>query len=350
MGLIPPILTNLKHMKDFKVSLFDNYKSKVPTAQISIWDWFAGSEKINRQVDIIRSTTDKDKVRDLKASLPAITPSGIFSERRADKLLEYSGLICVDIDGKDNPQITDMETLKQKLSKCNYIMYCGASVSGKGLFCLIQIVPPEQHKEHFYALQKDFLDMGIVIDKGCSDVCRLRGSSYDKKPYINPDATIYETTLERNVRMKQPIEAKPPRVPWKEEPVQSLSVSQYVPQDPDSIMQQLLQPTDLSKIKVKAEISKTQKTRKILDYVIKNQIDITLDYNDWFSICCIIYNLFGEKEGRALFHNVSQFYPNYSFEETDAVFSKCIFYDTYKYQSREIIEIAAQYGVKLTFE
>ena len=99
----------------------------------------------------------------------------------------HSGYICIDIDGgKDNPEITDFEKLKQDLSSIECIAYCGLSISGNGVFCLIPIEHPRYHKEHFYALEKFFRDRGIVIDTSCKNVSRLRGLLMMQILYLIP--------------------------------------------------------------------------------------------------------------------------------------------------------------------
>lgn len=145
--------------------------------------------------DILRLRTvfDKDERNALKRSLPQATISGIFSPTRAKNNLSLqSGLICVDIDAQDNPDILDWETLKQDLSVLPQIAYCALSVSGKGLFLVIPLRYPEKHLQQFRQLQIDFRKMGIMIDSACSDITRLRCLSYDEHPIINQNATFYE--------------------------------------------------------------------------------------------------------------------------------------------------------------
>ena len=54
-------------------------------------------------------------------------------------------------------------------------------------------------------------------------------------------------------------------------------------------------------------------------------------------------NMFDE-EGRALFHKVSSFYPNYDYDETDSEYSAMIV-GQYRYNSDRLFEIAAKYGL-----
>lgn len=141
----------------------------------------------------LRAVFYKEKRNALKRSLPQATISGVFSPTRAkNNLSQHSGLICVDIDAKDNPDIWDWETLKQDLSVLPQIAYCTLSVSGKGLFLVIPLRYPEKHLQQFRPLQIDFRKMGIMIDSACSDITRLRCLSYDEHPIINENATLYE--------------------------------------------------------------------------------------------------------------------------------------------------------------
>ena len=147
----------------------------------------------------LRAVFDKEKRNALKRSLPQATISGVFSPTRAkNNLFQHSGLICGDIDAKDNPDILDWETLKQDLSVLPQIAYCALSVSGKGLFLVIPLRYPEKHLQQFRQLQIDFRKMGIMIDSACSDITRLRCLSYDEHPIINENATLYEGVYVEN--------------------------------------------------------------------------------------------------------------------------------------------------------
>lgn len=315
------------------VSVFDNYRSTKPSGEVNPLEWFKNENKYKSIVDLIRATTDKTERSRLKSLLPAITPSGTFSERKADKLVIHSGIICIDIDGQDNPQILDFEELKSELAKNKHILLCALSVSGNGLFCFIPIAYPERHKEHYNSLQEDFKAMGITIDKSCSDVSRLRGYSFDSNPYINHDAEDYGSMLENSLNTPE----RRPRVLRTDQRSEPTGLKPQL--NMDEIKALFLQPTK-GYIQVKAE-SKTDIVRSIITQVIDSKVDITDEYNDWFKICCIIKNLFGE-DGRSMFHEVSRFNPGYCFEETNKKYSsyrqgEC------QYNTNNLIEIANRY-------
>ena len=315
--------------------MFSHRLSTTPIKTINLWEWLLLENKYTPYINDIRASSNEEERKFLKSKLPAITPSGVFSKRKADCLVEPTNLICIDIDGKDNPSISDMEELKKKLSKLSYILYCGLSASGKGLFCIIPYKDYRNHKLHFNALEQEFKDMGIVVDSSCSDIGRLRFYSYDEYPYANPDAEIYTRTLEKVPEIKQS------RFHQKTDIVHnSNQTHQNIDKNTMSLEEFFLSPTNMDYASA-TPLSKTQKVERLLKRVIEEKKDITLIQKDWIAICCIIKNLFGD-EGRELFHQVSSFYPKYDYDEADDEYSKDR--SKYLYNTDRLFEIAAKYG------
>lgn len=231
--------------------------------------------------DILRLRTvfDKERRNALKCSLPQATISGVFFPTRAkNSLSQHSGLICVDIDAKDNPDILDWEKLKQNLSVLPQIAYCALSVSGKGLFVIIPLRYPQKHLLQFRQLRMDFSKMGIVIDQACSDITRLRCLSYDEHPIINENATLYE-----GVYVEKP---------------------KYHSFHPYLIYKGENTLSDVAAC-----------CRKINE----RGIDITTSYDDWLKVGCALATL-GEN-GRSLFHICSQQNAKYNAAKTDKMFT-----------------------------
>lgn len=141
----------------------------------------------------IRHTSDKKERAELKRQLPCATISGRFSpSRKAVNLVEHSGFICLDIDGQDNVNIKDWASLKTQLAMVPQVAYAGLSVSGHGLFLLVPIKYSSCHQAHFQQLVDDFNAMGIILDRNCKDVSRLRTKSFDTSPYVNEHPLIYD--------------------------------------------------------------------------------------------------------------------------------------------------------------
>ena len=175
---------------DTQVSWFKDYYSTDPGGTVSLKQWLQ-SKKLQQQVEAIRAMATKADRDAAKSKLPAITPSGIFSKRNSNGLIQHSGIICIDIDKTGNEEIENYSDLKKELCKLKQVAYCGASVSGTGLFLLIPLAYPGRHKDQFQALKNDFWKWGIVIDKSCGNIDRLRGASFDADAYYNHTALHY---------------------------------------------------------------------------------------------------------------------------------------------------------------
>jgi len=267
---------------DKTVSVFKNYMDANPLKSIKLRT-FLTSTKYKDKVERIRSIQNKKERNRLKAQLPAVTPSGLFKTKRAAaNLVEHSGLIQLDIDGKDNEHL-DMQEVKEILMELPIVAYCGFSVSGAGVFALVPIAQPNRHREHFLALEQYMLQWhDIVIDKSCKDVCRLRGYSYDENYYINEDALIFKDIIEQTTNSYSNPEA--------------LS-NNYFKQDDNF--------------------------KKALEIIMMYQIDITGDYPQWFPIMCAIANEFGE-QGRSFAHAISMYSLKYNENACDTVYSDAL--------------------------
>ncbi|MDE6183672.1 MAG: hypothetical protein K2F53_04530, partial [Rikenellaceae bacterium] len=174
------------------VSLFSRYTDPKPIGKVSLFYFLTtGQHKYRKQIEEIRQCESERKRRLLKSKLPAITPAGEFSRRCNTGLLRHSGFVCVDIDGKDNPDITDFETVKASLADFPGLAYAGLSVGGNGLYLLIRIATPESYAEHLNAIMSDLCRREIIADRSCKDIARLRGISFDPAPILNPSVSAY---------------------------------------------------------------------------------------------------------------------------------------------------------------
>lgn len=253
----------------------------------------------------LRVVFDKEKRNALKRSLPQATISGVFSPTRAkNNLSQHSGLICVDIDAKDNPDILDWETLKQDLSVLPQIAYCALSVSGKGLFLVIPLRYPEKHLQQFRQLQIDFRKMGIMIDSACSDITRLRCLSYDEHPIINENATLYEGV-------------------YVEKPKHKSFPTCFIYEGENT----------------SAEVAVC--CRKIQQC----GIDITASYDDWLKVGCALATL-GES-GRSLFHICSRQNAKYNAAKTDNMFTDLLRRNYQQVNIGTFFWMCKQYGITI---
>jgi hypothetical protein len=181
----------LDSILNIDVSCFANYDSPANPRSVNLLQWLI-SAKYTRQVQAIRNIEDKEIRDKIKATLPAITPSGLFSYRSKDCLIRHSGFIQFDIDQKGNETIANYKELKKEICKIPNVAYCGLSVSGKGFWGLIPVENPERHNLYFKYIEKWFEARGLLIDSAPKSVCSLRGYSYDPEAYFNDKAIVLQ--------------------------------------------------------------------------------------------------------------------------------------------------------------
>ena len=135
----------------------------------------------------LRAMTDKKQARDFKAShFDYCTFSGTFNSRRADALIQHSGLMCLDFD-----HIPDVEELKSRLLGDTMFetQLLFRSPSGDGLKWVISIDKCTlSHSEYFTAVANYIkFTYGVEVDRSGRDVCRACFLPYDPDVYINPN-------------------------------------------------------------------------------------------------------------------------------------------------------------------
>jgi hypothetical protein len=176
---------------NIEVSCFADYNTPDNPRPVNLLQWLTNA-KYAEKVATIRNIADKEQRDRLKATLPAITPSGLFSYRAKKNLIQHSGFIQIDIDPKGNEAIGNYRDLKKEICKISNIAYCGLSVSGKGYWGLIPIEQPDKHYQYFKLIEKWFKDKGLIIDKAPKSVSALRGYAYDQDGYFNHAAKPFK--------------------------------------------------------------------------------------------------------------------------------------------------------------
>ena len=283
---------------DTKISFYSNVEDNVGM-EISLRD-FLFCDQYKEQIEHIRSLQDENIQKRLKLQLPLATISGTFAPiRKAENLVTHSNLLCIDIDKKDNMDVTWFDDLKYEWRNIPQILYAGRSIRGKGWFAIFRIAYPDKHKAQFEALQRDFASSGLVIDKACKDVSRMRFISYDPEPYVNEDATLYNKV-------------------WVEPKPTYHSSCTYSGGD---------------------DMEQVEKCCKL---IADRGIDITATYDDWFHVGAALASL-GER-GRRLFHLVSSQNAKYKAAETDKKFDNLL-RNVSSINIGTFFHICSQYGI-----
>lgn len=270
----------MKNVLDIQVSYFRKCSSTSDPVAVNLMDYLLSAKHLD-VIDTIRKEPDKVKRDHLKKTyLPGITPSGLFTHRSEQGLVQHSELIAGDVDFKDNPY--DPITMKVQLARLVNIAYCGLSASGQGLWFLVPIQEPLKHKAHFSALVNDFLKFGIRLDPAPANVASFRFYSFDPDAFFNPYAKPY-TQL-------------------------------YIPQPPKP------QKVYFKPFSVTDKVTRLEATIQSIE---KSRLDITSTYSAWFQIGCALAAEFGES-GRSYYHRISQFHTKYHPKNTDQQYTACL--------------------------
>lgn len=177
-------------MKESKITLFPDLKKPndghVKTLDSALRAIKDPNAKVKPKIERIRTTKDKELREELKKELPIICFGGIFTERRASSLVEYSKVICLDFD-----KVECLEDLETELKANEHVYALWKSPSGNGLKALVK-VSTDNHLGHSLALLKDFPQADPAAIK---DVNRGTFLSWDQDLYHNPDAKIYDRVI-----------------------------------------------------------------------------------------------------------------------------------------------------------
>lgn len=283
------------------VSVFKSAKSNVPFGCVDIEKVF-DSIKTGKFWGVVKQYRET-KDSSFKKTIPCYTPSGVFSHRSIDGLTEYTGILSLDIDKKDNPDI-DLQAIMNQLESNDYIRCYHKSVGGEGYAVYIEVdSEPEYHNQAFEAVEKAFRDKyGIIIDKACKDVSRLRFVSADSKLYYN------RKSKQLHIEVKKIYER-----------------NQYDNNTGDDVY-----------------------LIRLLDRIVDSGIDITDIYSDWVKLAFGIANALGE-DGRTYFHTISQASNKYSYKTTEKLYNDALRREADGRGNvstrRSVFQIAKDYGI-----
>ena len=310
---------------DVQVSLFRSVSnSSDPAKTINLLDWLKGDQKLDIRVKDLRNLSDPEEQKRKKLTLPAITPSGTFSTRKNDSLLQHSGLICLDIDFEQNPDMDDFDQVKEQLSQLRYIAYCGLSVRAQGYYALVAIDKPEQHVDVFNYLRDDFDRAGLVIDN-TPDVARLRIYSYDPDPYFNE----YASTVKYSPKIiSLPTQVEPEPAPPASPPVRT---------SPYAITAEDYKTSSFTE-------TSWDQVEQLADKIEASGIDIAPTYREYFKVGMALINEFGsgfdvEDTLRKIFrqspkfkeHDFNQHFKEWSRNKRSNLSASTLFYQAKHY-------------------
>ena len=138
--------------------------------------------KYKQPIDQLRSLKyHSEEQKNFKLKFPTWFVGGVFPLCQTEdrNILEYSNLLAIDIDKKDNPDI-DLNEIKDKLFSLPYVVMVSKSISGKGIYVLILVEDGRYTKEYYNYISKLWnKTYHINIDGQCTNIGRKRFLSYD---------------------------------------------------------------------------------------------------------------------------------------------------------------------------
>lgn len=243
-----------------------------------------------RQID---RSKDEIAYKKAKAKVLSFTPSCYCTIGGTAKDVEsVNPLIAVDLDAKDNENIT-IEEMRKRVNSLPFVMYSSLSVGGKGMYALISIKEENKNdfKAVFNALNEDFKGLGLTLDSSCVNVNRERYMSYDDNEYWNTKAEIYTKKL--NI--------------------------------PTQVNKQALQGLEINANKP-LTAREYNKVMDIMEDVKKNHLILTKNHTDTLGLANCLANIMGE-EGRQLLHIIRLQRSGYDEYKTDKTFDDMLYND-----------------------
>ncbi len=186
-------------------TIFKNFNQPIETKSLLLITKDIVEGKYKDLISPIRMAIGMGKdnrVDNLKKSLPAFTPSGIFEGgRKMEYLKMYSGFVHLDFD-KLYPD--ELEKAKEIINNIPYTFACFTSPSGNGLKVFIEInTGVEYHKTAYLQVQKHYEKaIGIEADPKCKDITRLCFVSDDPNGYRNINSQKFIVNTEEQVQQE----------------------------------------------------------------------------------------------------------------------------------------------------
>ena len=147
--------------------------------------------KVEVVIKDIQQATDRQNVKKEELPVAYFSAADIDGRKENQNVTKHSGLIVIDIDKKDNPDL-DFQQFKEELINYKYTYACFTSPSG-GIKLIINtnISNVEHHLPYFRMIKRHLLNtypqLAKIDNSGCN-VARACYLPYDGHAYINTNA------------------------------------------------------------------------------------------------------------------------------------------------------------------
>ena len=274
--ITPDFLTNTKVsiLKGHKVLNESDLYNAIITGRIC--------KKEIAKIRSIDRSKDEIAYKQAKSKVLTYTPSCLCQGETAKEVAHVNNLIAIDLDEKDNENIT-IEEMRKRVNSLPYVMYSSISVGGKGMYALLPISENNKNdfKGVFKALEEDFIKLGLKLDNSCVNVNRERYMSVDDNEFWNTKCEIYD---------------------------KKLNIPTQVHTHPSKVGENAT-----NKPLTEREFSKV---RDMVEDIKANKLQLTKNHTDTLMLANCIANVWGE-EGRTLLHIIRSQREGYDEYKTD---------------------------------
>ena len=139
------------------------------------------------ETETLRAMLNKEEANVYKKNhFPYVTFSGTFTSRRAEAIIQHSGLLAIDFD-----HVTGIDELKRALLNDRFFMthLLFVSPSGDGIKWIVSIdTVKASHLDWFLSIANYIrFTYNMEVDANCKDVCRACFLCHDAEAYIHPN-------------------------------------------------------------------------------------------------------------------------------------------------------------------
>lgn len=248
--------------------------------------------KANQLITQIRSEKDESKQKELKKNLPNYCINATFSNtRKKDNVKALTGLLYVDIDAKDN--ISVINDVPDILRSIVNVLFFKKSCRGSGYTAIIPYNRNLNIENVWFAIEKDFKELGIEIDKSTKNIDRVTFYSYDTEYYINDNVEIYNKSIGINV-------------------TPTLKTCSELKNDSTKV---IINNTQNNTASDKDGYKNREYLNKLITYLNNNNKSLdNSNYAAWGKICLALISEYGDK-GLYYFLSLSQNYKGFNKDE-----------------------------------
>jgi hypothetical protein len=302
------------------------------------------SNKYRKQIEAMRAEPDPKKQSAMKSKLDYFTPSVICTERKSSCITDFSGVICADLDGKDNPGKTPQQMRVTVLNDPLLHSFMAiVSSLGKGLKVMFRYDPKAATVEDYsHAIMQYLADVcHLKADRACCDPTRACFVSYDPQAYYSTAGLMCGVDVNIWLARYKQFQGAPEKIPanasFKYLPSNVSSSGEILPGDPssahsskaDSLKNEAALPADSSEDKCTDEQSQLAHVQVVAGRIDR---DIAPNYEDFLRLGFSLATL-GEA-GRPIFEHCCSYYKGEQTRDLNKFFMSCI------HQKRDDVTIA----------